>query len=151
MEILFFMSTNVYGIEIRGKLMQSDPKLMQQMIDRMGSLDAKGAGGISGFGALTSTFAKLEEASPKANTKPLERSQRRTRTHESRPVENEECSPERYDDAIIEADRKNQARLGSESNKNNNVDPRRQARPNAATKESPFARQSTKKLRESPP
>jgi hypothetical protein len=150
MEVLFFMSTNVYKIEIRGKLMQSDPKLMQQMIDRMGSLDSKGTGGISGFGALTSTFAKLEEGSPKANAKPPDRSERRSVTQKGRPVENEEGSPERYDDAVIEADRKNQDRRGSESTKNNNVDPRRQARPNAATKESPFARQSTKQLRESP-
>jgi hypothetical protein len=46
--------------------MQSDPKLMQQMIDRMGNLDAKVAGGMSAIGGLTSTFAKIDPGTPKA-------------------------------------------------------------------------------------
>jgi hypothetical protein len=118
-----FISTNVDKIEIRGKLMQSDPKLMQQMIDRMGSLDSKVAGGMSAIGGLTSTFAQIDPGTTKAITPA--RSSKRCMTLKSRPIENEEGSPEEYDDAVIEADRKNFARRGSMSTKNDNIDPRR--------------------------
>jgi hypothetical protein len=103
--------------------MQSDPKLMQQMIDRMGSLDSKVAGGMSAIGGLTSTFAQIDPGTPKAITPA--RPSKRSSTLKSRPIENEEGSPEKYDDAVIEADRKNFARRGSMSTKNDNIDPRR--------------------------
>jgi hypothetical protein len=103
--------------------MQSDPKLMQQMIDRMGSLDSKVAGGISAIGGLTSTFAQIDPGTPNAITQAI--SSKGSMNSKNIPVENEEGSPEKYDDAVIEADRKNFARSGSRSTKNGNIDPRR--------------------------